>query len=78
VVRQWRVDATHSNSYQSWRALGAPDYPTEPQVEEMAHAGRLRPVGPDRPERGVGGEIIVDIPLALPSVSLVELVPAGR
>jgi xylan 1,4-beta-xylosidase len=78
LVRQWRVDATHCNSYQSWRSLGAPDYPTEPQVEVMARQGRLRPIGPDRLERGVRGEIVIDLPLPLPSVSLVELVPAEQ
>jgi xylan 1,4-beta-xylosidase len=78
LVRQWRVDATHGNSYQSWCLLGAPDYPTEPQVEEMAGAGQLRPVAPDRLERGVGGELIVDLSLPLPAVCLVELVPADR
>jgi xylan 1,4-beta-xylosidase len=76
-VQEWRVDATHANSYRSWRSLGAPDYPTAAQIQRMALDGRLVPTFAGRWELPAGGEVTVPVSLPLPSVSLLEIVPEG-
>jgi xylan 1,4-beta-xylosidase len=75
LVRQWRIDAAHGNTYQAWRALGAPDYPSQADIERVADAGRLRQFEPERLELPSDGEITMDLSLPLPSVSLLELIP---
>jgi len=75
LVREWRVDAGHSNSYRCWEALGAPDYPGPEQVAEMNRRGQLTLTGPERLEEPVDGELAVDLSLPLPSVALLELTP---
>jgi xylan 1,4-beta-xylosidase len=75
MVRRWTIDAVHANSYRSWRSLGAPDYPDEPDLEQMALDGRLQPYGPEQPQVPIRGEVSVPVSLRLPSVSLLELIP---
>jgi xylan 1,4-beta-xylosidase len=78
LVRHWRIDATHGNAHQAWQALGAPDYPGQPEIEEMAGRSRLRLFEPERLETATEGEITLDLSLGLPAVSLLELTPARR
>lgn len=78
VVRQWRIDATHGNSHHAWQALGAADYPDQAEIDQMKDAGRLRLLEPERIEAPHGGELVVDLSLRLPAVSLLELTPSGR
>jgi xylan 1,4-beta-xylosidase len=75
LVRQWRIDSAHGSTYRAWRALGAPDYPSQADIEQVADAGRLRQFEPERLELPSGGEIAMDLSLPLPSVSLLELTP---
>jgi xylan 1,4-beta-xylosidase len=78
LVRQWRIDSAHGNTYQAWQALGAPDYPSQAEIEQVADAGRLRLFEPERLELPSDGEVVLDLSLPLPSVSLLELIPAGE
>jgi xylan 1,4-beta-xylosidase len=78
LVRQWRIDSAHGNTYQAWQALGAPDYPSPAEVEQVAAAGRLGQLEPERRELPSDGEVVMDLSLPLPSVSLLELIPAGK
>jgi xylan 1,4-beta-xylosidase len=75
LVRQWRIDAAHGNTYQAWRALGAPDYPAQAEIEQVTDKGRLRLFEPERFEVPSDGEVAIDLSLRLPSVSLLELTP---
>lgn len=77
LVRQWRIDATHGNSYQAWSALGGPDYPDEAEIRQIAGKGRLRLAEPERLETPRDGEVSIDLSLRLPAVSLLELIPAA-
>jgi xylan 1,4-beta-xylosidase len=78
LVRQWRIDSAHGNTYQAWQALGAPEYPSQAEVEQVAAAGRLGQLEPERCELPSDGEVVIDLSLPLPSVSLLELIPAGK
>ena len=76
-VREWRVDAHHSNSYRTWEALGAPDYPSPTQLAELAAQGSLVLASPERLDEPVSGQLAIDLSLPLPSVALLELTPNG-
>jgi xylan 1,4-beta-xylosidase len=78
LVRQWRIDSAHGNTYQAWQALGAPDYPSQAEIEQVADVGRLRQFEPERLELPSDGEVALDLSLPLPAVSLLELIPAGQ
>src|SRR5262249_36058058 len=37
-----RVDATHSNAFSAWKAMGSPQSPTGSQYKELEASGRLQ------------------------------------
>jgi xylan 1,4-beta-xylosidase len=41
VVSEYRMDATHSNSYRAWQQMGSPAQPTPEQKSELEKAGAL-------------------------------------
>ena len=77
-VRHLRVDLERSNIAAVWEAMsGGADWPDEGQWAALREANRLEELEPARrvePESGVV-ELAFDLPM--PSVSLVELVPAS-
>jgi xylan 1,4-beta-xylosidase len=44
-VAHYRVDATHSNAYTLWLALGSPTAPTKPQYSQLEAAAQLGQLG---------------------------------
>lgn len=44
-VEQYRVDATHSNSYTTWKQMGEPQQPTNEQYKRLEMAGQLEMEG---------------------------------
>src|SRR6202011_1737117 len=50
-----RVDATHSNAYEAWKRMGAPQPPTRAQYAELELAGRVQALEPPRPVTGSPG-----------------------
>ena len=47
VASEFRVDATHSNSYSVWRQMGSPAQPTAEQIARLEKAGQLEQTQPD-------------------------------
>jgi xylan 1,4-beta-xylosidase len=45
-LEQYRVDATHSNSYDAWLNMGSPRNPTPAQMAQLRQAGLLAAIGP--------------------------------
>ena len=35
ILTHYRIDASHSNSYEVWKKMGSPQYPTETQIAQM-------------------------------------------
>jgi xylan 1,4-beta-xylosidase len=70
-----RVDDTHANAVAAWRLMGAPEYPSPGQVEELIEASRLidEPVDVERLEDGLA--VTVDMPPH--AVALVTLQGSG-
>lgn len=42
LVRHYRIDGHHSNSYTLWQQMGSPQQPTEQQYAELESAGQLQ------------------------------------
>ena len=42
LVRHYRIDQQHSNSYTLWKQLGSPQQPTEQQYAQLESAGQLQ------------------------------------
>ena len=42
TLYHYRVDLNHSNSYETWKAMGSPTEPTEEQYRELEEAGKLQ------------------------------------
>ncbi len=73
LVRHYRIDATHSNSYTRWLALGSPQSPTPGQQADLVRASRLEQFVSPRwiPCRKERADVRFDLPID--GVSLVEL-----
>jgi xylan 1,4-beta-xylosidase len=42
LTEHFRIDGTHSNSFEAWKALGSPQQPSEKQYRELEAAGQLQ------------------------------------
>ena len=73
LVRHYRIDKKHSNAYEAWRAMGAPQKPTEAQYTKLEAAGQLAMLGPAERKRPTGGRVVLRFTLPRQSVSLVQL-----
>lgn len=41
LLQHYRIDATHSNSYTAWKAIGSPQHPTAEQYASLQNSSRL-------------------------------------
>lgn len=41
MLHHYRIDQTHSNSYEAWKKMGSPKSPTAAQIKELEKAGQL-------------------------------------
>jgi xylan 1,4-beta-xylosidase len=73
TLSHYRVDKTHSNSYERWKAMGSPQTPTPAQFAELEKAGQLEQVHPPRQVTIAGGRIVESFALPRSGVSLVKL-----
>jgi xylan 1,4-beta-xylosidase len=77
ALRHRRVDADHSNIARTWERLGRPDWPDAAGWERLRAADRLELLEPERPVTvGADGRFELSFDLPMPSISLIELVPA--
>jgi xylan 1,4-beta-xylosidase len=72
-VREWRIDATHSNAYTVWKAMGSPAHPDAEQMKKLEAAGQLQEVGGERRVDVTGGEVRMEQTMPGESVSLYEV-----
>ncbi len=73
VVTHARVDRDHSNAYEAWKRMGAPQTPTPDQFAQLEQSGRLAQIGP--PQRLAASDGRVRLAFALPrqAVSLITI-----
>jgi xylan 1,4-beta-xylosidase len=48
LVQHFRVDDTHSNSFEAWKRMGSPAQPTAEQYALLESAGQLQMAEPPR------------------------------
>jgi xylan 1,4-beta-xylosidase len=76
-VSHWRIDGAHSNSHEIWRALGAPQDPSDSDLRAIQARQELERLEPDQTATVRDGTLTLRIALPLPSVSLLEIRPAA-
>jgi xylan 1,4-beta-xylosidase len=72
-VMHYRVDQTHSNSYEAWKRLGSPQPPTAAQQALLEKAGKLQTLGRTQRVSAEGGELRLSFPLPRQAVSLLKI-----
>jgi xylan 1,4-beta-xylosidase len=72
-VSHYRVDQTHSNSYEAWKKLGSPTSPTPAHYKQLEQAGKLAMLAP--PERATvkDGRLTFNVILPRQAVSLIRI-----
>ena len=68
--RHYRVDRTHSNSYERWKQMGSPQPPTKEQYAVLEQAGQLQSIEPESRLRPESGRIGIRFALPRQGVSL--------
>ena len=72
-VRQYRIDAKHSNAYEQWKTLGSPEKPTPEQYALLEKAGRLALAEAPHSLAYERGSARLRITLPRQAVSLIEI-----
>jgi xylan 1,4-beta-xylosidase len=73
LVKHYRIDQNHSNSYTVWKALGSPQSPTAEQYQSLKAAGQLQLLESPRWVESKDDTVRLDFPMPGESLSLVEL-----
>jgi xylan 1,4-beta-xylosidase len=73
MVTQTQTDRDHGNSYEKWKALGAPQPPTAAQIRELEHASALAPIVAPARRDVHDGRLMLRFPLPRQAVSLVRI-----
>ena len=73
LVTQYRLDATHSNAYTVWQAMGSPQHPSAEQLQELQRRDGLELFGSPRWMEVTRGQVEVEATLPPESVALVQL-----
>ena len=72
-LRHHRIDQQHSNAFETWKRMGAPQQPSPEQYAELVESGQLGQIeAPDR-LRAEGGKLTLRISLPRQAVSLLRL-----
>ncbi|HKV78980.1 MAG TPA: hypothetical protein VJP02_12595 [Candidatus Sulfotelmatobacter sp.] len=73
LVKHYRIDQSHSNSYTVWKAMGSPQSPSREQYEALKVAGQLQLLESPRWVESKDGTVGLEFAMPEESVSLVEL-----
>ena len=73
LVRHYRIDQNHSNSYTVWKAMGSPQSPGPEQYDPLRAAGKLQLLESPQWVQSKDGTLKLEFSLPGESVSLVEL-----
>lgn len=79
-LSRWCVDSGHGNIAATWQKLAGEDggdWPDERQWRRLAEADQLAPVERDRAVTPRRGSVEVQLELAMPAISYLELRPVG-
>jgi xylan 1,4-beta-xylosidase len=73
TLEHFRVDADHSNAYEVWKRMGAPQSPSAEQYRQLQKAGQLEQLEAPQRVSASGGQFRVSFTLPRQGVSLVRL-----
>ena len=73
LMRHYRIDEDHSNSYTVWKQMGSPQNPSPDQYRKLEEAGQLQTLESPRWLNTSAGSAKVTFPLPVQGISLVEL-----
>jgi len=73
LLRQYRIDQDHSNSWTQWKSFGSPPQPSPEQYAALEAAGRLTQNDSPKWLALRNGEVNLDLTLPRESVSLLQL-----
>jgi xylan 1,4-beta-xylosidase len=69
-VRQYRIDAEHSNAFTVWKKMGSPSAPNDAQYLQLVNAGQLAEFGKTENVKVNGGHASVKVNLPRQAVAL--------
>jgi len=70
-VVQYRIDKSHSNSYEAWKQMGSPQNPSLEQYAELERAGQLQISGKPLKVKAKKGTVIINTTLQRQGVGLI-------
>ena len=70
TIVEYRIDATHSNTYAAWQAMGSPATPTDEQYAQLDAAGALATTGDPQTTIIENGTVTLAFELPRQGVSL--------
>lgn len=73
TLTQYRIDADHSNSYEAWKRMGAPQQPTPEQFAQLEKSSQLAMMGKPEPVRVQAGQASLVTKLPRQAVALLLL-----
>ncbi|HSO77782.1 MAG TPA: hypothetical protein VLQ76_04390 [Bacteroidales bacterium] len=72
-VVQYRIDKSHSNSFEAWKQMGSPQNPSLEQYAELERAGKLQIYGKPSKVKAKKGTVIINTTLQRQGVGLIIL-----
>jgi len=73
TIAHFRVDKSHSNSYERWKAIGSPQSPTPAQYADLEKSGQLEQLQPAKPVTIANSRVVESFSLPRQGVSLVHV-----
>ncbi|MES2731400.1 MAG: beta-xylosidase [Bacteroidota bacterium] len=73
LLKHYRIDNEHSNSYEVWKKMGSPANPTNEQIAQLEKAGQLQSFGSPVWLKTANGEAIIKMELPRQGVSLLKM-----
>jgi len=73
LLHHYRIDSSHSNSYEVWKKMGSPKSPSNEQIAELEKAGQLQLLSSSEWIKPKNGEAVINMVLPRQGVSLLKL-----
>jgi xylan 1,4-beta-xylosidase len=73
LLRQYRIDDTHSNAWTAWKRMGSPQQPTAKQYAALEEAGKLQQFDPPHWISFKEGAASLDLQLPRESLALIRV-----
>jgi xylan 1,4-beta-xylosidase len=74
TLYHYRIDGTHSNSYEAWKNMGSPQHPTADQFAALERSGQLELLDTPRIITSDSTTFTIDMQLPRQAVSLLRIV----